>query len=455
MTRSGRGLRWLRSSHARFIGLILALELVFGSALMVSVTQLVRAELDAADSAVAGALRDDLVTVAREQGASALTALIDARTDEDTDEIILLARADGRRIAGNLAAWPPVVAAPSPWTSVDLYRTGDAQPGPFGVVSSRLPGGLRLLAGRQIDNSAQLRRTVRDALLTALLMALPLALAGAWFVVNIIDRRVERIARTAAEVGAGRIGHRVPLDGSGDSFDQLGGVINGMLDRIGGLLGELRMVTDSMAHDLRSPLTRLRARIDRAMLSDDPEALRGAIDGIGREADQLLAMLTTALEISRAEAGIGRDHFVSLDMAAILTDLAELYEPLVEERGRSLALAITARPHCAGHRELLGQAQSNLIDNALKYGAGQLTLGLDSHDGEIIVSVADEGAGIAPELEADALRRFGRLDPARGEAGAGLGLSLVSAVAQLHGGAMRLTRANGRFGVQIVLHETP
>jgi signal transduction histidine kinase len=298
-----------------------------------------------------------------------------------------------------------------------------------------------------------LRNTVRDALLTALLMALPLALAGAWFVVYIIDRRVERIARTAAEVGAGQIGRRVPLDGSGDSFDQLGGVINGMLDRIGGLLAELRMVTDSMAHDLRSPLTRLRARIDRAILSDDPEALRGAIDGIGREADQLLAMLTTALEISRAEAGIGRERFVPLDVAEILTDLAELYEPLVEERGRQLVLAISAHPTIAGHRELLGQALSNLIDNALKYGEGQLTLALDTHDGEVIITLFDEGAGIAPDLEADALRRFGRLDPARAQAGAGLGLSLVAAVAQLHGGRMQLTRAGGRFGVQIVLRQ--
>jgi signal transduction histidine kinase len=449
----GRAGRWLRSSHARFIGLILALELLFGGALLVSVTQLVRAELDAADGALAGQMRDDLLTVGREQGTAALTTMVNARTAEDTDEIILLARADGRRIAGNLAAWPPVVPTPSNWTTVDLYRTGDSQPLPFGIVSARLPDGLRLLAGQQIDDSAQLRNTVRDALLTALLMALPLALAGAWFVVYIIDRRVERIARTAAEVGAGQIGRRVPLDGSGDSFDQLGGVINGMLDRIGGLLAELRMVTDSMAHDLRSPLTRLRARIDRAMLSDDPEALRGAIDGIGREADQLLAMLTTALEISRAEAGIGRERFVPLDVAEILTDLAELYEPLVEERGRQLVLAISAHPTIAGHRELLGQALSNLIDNALKYGEGQLTLALDTHDGEVIITLFDEGAGIAPDLEADALRRFGRLDPARAQAGAGLGLSLVAAVAQLHGGRMQLTRAGGRFGVQIVLRQ--
>lgn len=269
--------------------------------------------------------------------------------------------------------------------------------------------------------------------------------------VHIIDRRVDRIVQTAAGVRAGDIGRRVPLDGSGDSFDQLGRAINGMLDRISGLLSELRLLTDSMAHDLRSPLTRLRARIDRAVLAQDADAMRGALDGVSREADQLLGMLATALEISRAEAGIGRDRFAPVDLANTLTDLAELYEPLVEDASRSLALVINERPVVEAHRELLGQAISNLIDNALKYGAGRLTLFLSTDADMVIIGLSDEGLGIPEARQEEALRRFGRLDAARSEGGAGLGLSLVSAVAQLHGGTLRLIRGEGVFTVELHL----
>jgi signal transduction histidine kinase len=443
--------RWLRSSYIRFIGLILLLELVFGAALLLSVTQMIRSDLDAADSALAQQMQDELTGVAREQGINALAQLIETRTAKASDEVILLTRADGQPIAGNLRAWPPIVPPTSPWTTIDLYRVHDPQPGPFGILSTHLPGGQRLLAGQRVDESAQLRTMVKDALETALWMALPLALTGAWFVVYIIDRRVERIVRMTKDVRAGNIARRVPLDGSGDSFDQLGAAINDMLDRIGGLLSELRLLTDSMAHDLRSPLTRLRARIDRAMVSDDPEAMRGAIDGIGREADQLLAMLTTALEISRAEAGIGRDRFAPVDLAEALTDLVELYEPVVEEAGRSLGLVIQDRPIVRAHRELLGQAVSNLIDNALKYGEGSLHLSLSQQGGNAVIGLSDEGMGIPVERQEEALRRFGRLDAARSESGAGLGLSLVAAVAQLHEGMVRLSHVDGRFLVELCL----
>lgn len=443
--------RWLRSSHLRFIGLILLLELLFGGALMLSVTHLIRADLDAADSALAEQLQEDLTTVAREQGVRGLSDVISARIATDSDEVILLSDAQGRKIAGNLNSWPPVVPVVARWTPVDLYRIGDALPGSFGIVATKLPGGARLLSGQRIDESTQVRETVKSAMATALWLALPLALAGAWLVVHIIDLRVDRIVQTAAGVRAGDIGRRVPLDGSGDSFDQLGGAINGMLDQISTLLSELRLLTDSMAHDLRSPLTRLRARIDRAVLAQDADAMRKALDGVSREADQLLGMLTTALEISRAEAGIGRDRFAPVDLAATLTDLAELYEPLVEDAGRSLTLAVQARPIVEAHRELLGQAISNLIDNALKYGAGRLTLSLSTDAAMVIVGLSDEGIGIAEERREEAVRRFGRLDAARSEGGAGLGLSLVSAVAQLHGGALRFAGGEGLFTVELHL----
>jgi signal transduction histidine kinase len=444
-------MRWLRSSHARFIGIILLLELLFGGMLLFSVVHLVENRTDAADSALAMDLRDDLVAVAEEQGTPGLAAVIRERIAGRTDELILLTDRTGATVAGNLARWPPVIAVPSHWTKIDLYRVGGDRPGRFGVVAARVPGGGHLLAGHLVEGSAQFTRTIEDALLTALVMALPLAAAGAWFAVHIIDRRIARITTTAREVRAGDFARRVPLDGSGDSVDQLGGTINAMLDRIEALVSEMRLLTDSMAHDLRSPLTRLRARVDRAALTEDSESLHGAIEGIGKETDQLLAMLGTALEISRAEAGIGRERFVEVDLAVLLEDLVELYGPLAEDKERAIRFdAQSVRPFPA-HRELLGQAVSNLIDNALKYGAGSIDVTLRTVDDAAVVTVSDAGQGIEEGRHAEALARFGRLDPARSTAGAGLGLSLVSAVVQLHGGHIALVNGEGRFSVEMTL----
>jgi signal transduction histidine kinase len=431
--------------------LILLLELVFGGALLFSVTQLVHVSLDTADNAIALDTRDTLLEVAREEGDRALVNAVVAHVRDQNDAVLLLVGADGGRIAGNLSGWPPVIPADTAGIKAKLYRIGDADPAPYTITAARLRDGRRLLVGESTDDSDQVRQTVEGALLTALLMALPLAIVAAWLVVHIIDRRIVHIAATAARVGEGDMDRRVPLDGSGDSFDTLARTINRMLDQIGGLLAELRTVTDSIAHDLRSPLTRLRVRIDRAMQSDDPAVLREAIDGISREADQLLAMLATALEVSRMEAGIGRDRFVTTDLATMLVDMRELYEPLSEDQGRALDLSIDVPVTMTIHRELLGQALSNLIDNALKYGAGTMTLYLAEEGDALLIGLADEGTGIAPEREAEAMRRFGRLDPARGIAGAGLGLSLVAAVARMHGGGVRFRRRDDNFAVEMLL----
>ncbi len=444
-------MRWLRSSHMRFIGLILLLELLFGAALLVSVTQLVRADLDAADRSIVVDARNSLLAIDRDEGEAPLSRAIEERATDEPDAVILLATREGKRIAGNLASWPPNITSNARWVRAELYRITDPQPAPYGIAAAQLPDGRRLLVGKRTDYSDQIRDTVEQALLTALLMALPLALLGAWFVVHIIDRRIGKIATAAAGVRAGNIEQRVQLDGSGDSFDRLGGAINAMLDRIGELIAELRTVTDSIAHDLRSPLTRMRARIDRAAEAEDRTAMAAAMEGVSREADQLLAMLGTALEISRMEAGIGRDHFQQVDLGEMMDGIRELYAPLVEDQGRTLAVDARQQLTIAGHHELLGQALSNLIDNSLKYGAGAMTLYLERDGQAAIIGLSDEGTGIPPDREAEALRRFGRLDSARGQAGAGLGLALVAAVARMHGGGVSFKRRDGAFAVEIAI----
>jgi signal transduction histidine kinase len=308
----------------------------------------------------------------------------------------------------------------------------------MGILVTNMPDGSRLLTGQIIENDRRLSRIVDRATGTALIFGLPLALFAAFAAVRIINARVNDIGETAKAVSAGQLSQRVWLDGSGDTFDRLAATLNAMLERIEALISELRIVTDGLAHDLRSPLTRLKVRLERAQVEDDEEPLRTAIALAGEETDRLLGMLTTALQISRADAGIGRDHFVAADLGEMIRDIAELYEPLIEDKGFAMEVATGTGPVVAMHRELIGQAVGNLIDNALKYGADSIRIATGESDGMAWVDVLDRGPGIPEDQRTEALRRFGRLDPSRTGFGAGLGLSLVGAVARLHGGTIEL-----------------
>jgi signal transduction histidine kinase len=233
----------------------------------------------------------------------------------------------------------------------------------------------------------------------------------------------------------------VPLSGSRDAFDGLARQINRMFDRMAGLMEELRLLTDSLAHDLRSPVGRLRARVEAALATTDDSKRDLLLGGILQEADSLMRMLTTVLEIGRSEAMASRNQFEPLDPAGLIDELAEMYEPIAEEAGCTLRVeADSGLPVFTGHRQLLAQTLSNLFDNALKYacGGGAVVLFARVLDGQMRLGVADRGPGIAPADQAEARRRFGRLDSSRSTGGAGLGLALAEAVAHLHGGALEL-----------------
>jgi signal transduction histidine kinase len=235
----------------------------------------------------------------------------------------------------------------------------------------------------------------------------------------------------------------VPATGADDAFAMLADAINAMLDRIEHLMGELTLATDMLAHDLKSPLTRLHSALERAVRNIDTPVAIEAVDRAMAEGTRVLRMVETALSITRAEAGIGRNLFVATDLAAELRDIADIYEPLVEEAGRTIHVVGAATLTLPLHRELIAQSLANLVDNALKYGAGAITLSIEARGAYACLSVTDEGSGIAPEHRATALRRFGRIEEARGGTGAGLGLSLVAAVARLHGGDVSLGSAGG------------
>jgi signal transduction histidine kinase len=256
-----------------------------------------------------------------------------------------------------------------------------------------------------------------------------------------VSRRIGNIAAVANRISARDLSQRVPLSGAGDSFDRLGLQINAMLDRISALMEELRLLTDSLAHDLRSPATRLRAAAHAAAESSDPAEQEELLGSVVRNADALIRILTTVLEISRSEALTGRKQCAWFDAGELAAELAEMYDPLADERGASLKFDRPGRPvPLFGHRQLLAQAVSNLLETAIRYGSdgGEIDVRVSPGEKQIRIEVADRGPGIPLDRRTEALRRFGRLDSSRSDEGAGLGLALVQSIAHLHDGELQL-----------------
>lgn len=397
----------------------------------------------------------------RNKGIEAAVTILDGELQVPGPLIIHLATPDGSLLLGNMKRWPAGVATDRRYYRVQAMHLDHGDIEPYLVTARAMPDGYRLIVGRSLEAADQLQ----DTITTMLEIALPLAALLSWLttrlITAIITDRARGLADVVGEVTAGKLHARVDVRPGppGDAFDSMGQAFNTMLARIEGLLDELRAVTDGLAHDLRSPLTRLKSRIDKLGLGSVVEA--ADLAAVSAEADSLLAMLDNSLEISRAEAGIGRDSFAEVDLSAMVSDMAEMYGPLAEEAGITLKVRpglshVTAR----AHRQLLGRALANLIDNALRYGAAGKVIELAAEataDGARLL-VGDHGPGIPPGQRREALRRFGRLDAARGAQhgsgglriqGAGLGLSLAAAVARLHGGTLSL--ADNKPGLKVAI----
>lgn len=451
--RSALPARWrsisVRITISVFVAMMLSSILLIGFIERVTDNQL-RTEIGVSLDRLHREIADDL----RRHGAAATARDIDADMHLPGPYVSLLQDAGGRRLAGNLAVWPSTAGSGQRRETMLLQRVGDRQPGPFAVSVHRLDGGFRLLVGRSLETEQRLTGTLRTSLLGAFALALALAALTSVIVSREIARRVQAIADVATAVATGDLSRRVDItsvDGSGDAFDAMARAINAMLARTELLIDEIRMVTDGLAHDLRSPLMRLKVRIDRLARAgfghDDDLA------AIGAEADALLVMLENCLEISRVEAGIGRDAFALFDAAALTRDLAEMYAPLAEESSIALSVSAPAPLPVMAHRNLISRALANLIDNALRYGAdgGSIDIGANECPDGVTISVADRGPGIAAGNHREAMRRFGRIDAARGAGGVGLGLPLAAAIARLHGGALALTDNRPGLCVTITL----
>lgn len=432
-----------RSTTLRFAGLVFVAQVVAAALLLVGLGAVLRGRSDAEAAAAAETVRSDLLATHAQGGLPALVRAIEFRRTQAMTggEVMLLAAADGSRLAGNVGAWPPSVAPGGDDADVTLYRLGHVEPETMLVRATALSGGARLLTGMVIEGERNLLSLLERASLVALALALVFAALAAWLSARVITGRLEGTVETLRHVRGGSLAERVASDGSGDAFAMLGEEVNRTLDRIAALIGELKIATDGLAHDLRSPLTRLRVALERAGSAVGEGPARDAIERAQGEGDRLLALVETALAISRAEAGLGREWFAEVDLAQMLDDIADLYAPVIEEAGRSIRVETAGALKWPIHRQLLDQAIGNLIDNALKYGSGTITLSAIRAAEGATVGVADQGVGIDPASRAEALRRFGRLDPARGGSGAGLGLALVQAVAHLHRGEVELADA--------------
>jgi signal transduction histidine kinase len=397
---------------------------------------------------------DTEITGLREQytqgGIRRLVIVVDLRSRRPGSSLYLVTTATGEGLAGNVGSLEPGVLDHPGWLETN-YRRLEAPEGTDHralVQVVQLPGGFRLLVGRDLEERERLFGIIANAGQWSLALVIVLGLAGGFFVSRRVLNRVEAMTDKAQTIMAGDLAGRLPIAGTGDELDRLAEHLNAMLERIEALMRGLKEVSDNIAHDLKTPLTRLRNRCEQALRgSAGVDDYRAALESTIAESDELIRTFDALLMIARAEAGLARDNMTEFDAAEIARDVGELYEPLADEKGIALTVEAPAAAPVRGNRELVSQALANLIDNAIKYagpngevnGAPAEIVVKAGNDGErIALSVADRGPGIAVADRGRVVERFVRLEQSRSAPGSGLGLSLAAAVARLHGGELKL-----------------
>lgn len=376
-----------------------------------------------------------------------------ARNPQGTS-IYLLADPSFRSVIGNIDRWPVVPESTDGWLYFTMGERDSRRVEAFRARARHfeLPGGHHLLVGRDVEERENLQRLIAEAFAWGVAITVALALAGGLFMSWSTIQKIEAINRTSREIMRGDLSRRVPTTGTGDDFDQLAQNLNGMLDQIEILMAAIREVSNNIAHDLRSPLTRMRSRLELARLQNpDPDQYRALIDETIAEADTLLSTFNALLRIAEIEAGNRRRAFAEIDLAALVRDAVELYEPVAQERRQTLTARIECDGRVVADSHLLSQTLANLIDNAIKYAPedSRIIVGLRHCDGGLELSVADNGPGIPTEFRDKVLQRFYRLEHSRSTPGSGLGLSLVAAVARLHNA--RLVLDDNLPGLRVTL----
>ncbi|MBA5690726.1 sensor histidine kinase [Rugamonas apoptosis] len=385
------------------------------------------------------ALSDRLLALGGERSSAALAIEVRRQLSDGIDsdrEIFLLQRGDGRVLAGNLSAWPGRFEGAL--QSADVVRDGRITPAR--LHRRLLPDGSLLIVGRDLSEQEAIRALVWRALASGAVLSLLFTVLGALLFRGQIESRLGAIRRTAEQIEAGDLSRRIPVRGD-DEFARLNGDINRMLDHIELLMDGVRHVSDAIAHDLRTPLGRVRGKLEDALRhTRDADALEGAARDAIDDIDDLIRLFERLLQIAEAESGVRARLFETLDLNRVAEDLAEMYEASAEDVGARLSLALAPRAVVLGDRNLLASAVASLLDNALKY-AGQgaaIVLSTSSREGKLAIAVGDNGPGIPAGERGRVTERFYRLDQSRNLPGNGLGLSIVQATAVLHGGALEL-----------------
>ncbi|CAJ2333716.1 hypothetical protein C086_00585 [Brucella abortus F6/05-3] len=439
----------MRTTAARLSALYLLLFAVGAVALVFYMTNL-------SASILAGqtqqALGEEVASIGKSYargGIPQLVRTIDYRSRQPGAYLYLVADPTGRILAGNVESVEPgVLNTDGIIERAFTYRRyGEQAPQmehrAIAVVIA-LPNGMRLLVGRDLGEPERFRDLIRNSLVLALGIMGVGALLIWLFVGRRALKRIDDVSRASQRIMDGDLTGRLPVNGSGDEFDRLSGNLNVMLVRILELNEGLKQVSDNIAHDLKTPLTRLRNRAEEALGGEkvEPE-YRAALEDIIGESDQLIRTFNAILMISRLEAGYSSENLDDMPVAPIMRDVAEMYEPVAEDAGVTLTLGALDDVALHINRELVGQTVSNLVDNAIKYAGGEgrtatVTLLMEKDAQWVRIVVADNGPGIPADKRDHATERFVRLEESRTQPGSGLGLSLAKAVMKLHGGALRL-----------------
>jgi hypothetical protein len=383
-------------------------------------------------------------------GIRRLVFVIETRSRRPGSSLYLVTTPSGEGLAGNIGSLVPGVLAKPGWMETAYRRLEDPETAEHHALVRvlQLPGGFRLLVGRDLEERERLFDIIATAGRWSVAIVIILGVAGGVFVSKRVLNRVDAMTLTAQTIMAGDLSERLPIAGSGDELDRLASNLNAMLERIEALMRGLREVSDNVAHDLRTPLTRLRNRAEEALRSaKDEPGYRGALEATIEESDGLIRTFNALLMIARAESGEARENMSEFDAAEVAQDVSDLYEPLADTKGLALRVEATPAP-VKGNRELVSQALANLVDNAIKYAEpkghaangtpAEILVTAGSEGDRIKLAVRDGGPGIPEPDRAHVVERFVRLEQSRTKPGSGLGLSLAAAVARLHGGELKL-----------------
>ncbi len=398
-----------------------------------------------------------LMALYQNQGLAALRSEIDSIGRDPGAAIYWLVDAGGVKLNGNLDRVPALISSrdfPDDWIEFDYLDATQQE-----MIRGRkfaLPDNMSLFIGRSSAFQSQLGAVCGRLLVVAILVIIGLGLLGGRWLAYNIDRRLDHVNKTIAEIMAGDLAQRIPLTGQDDAFDHVADHFNRMLDRIAELISAMRDVSDNIAHDLRTPLNRIKNRVEIiAKRQADGKAIeQDEITSILGDIDDVIITFNALLSLSRMESGATPLAAEPSDLVALVRDVADLYEPLIEESGATLHLELPDAPASAVvSAPLLVQAMTNILDNALKYGlrpAGTMRMRLTEFPNAYEICFSDDGEGIAASAHERVLRRFGRLDTARTSTGMGLGLPLVHAIAARHGGSLRLEQSEPH-GLSVII----